>query len=231
MLMGARGRRGFTLIETVVTVGIVATLAAVVVPQVVKQFDAADPTKAAEDLNSIRTGIEVFGVNVRPQQPGDIEDLVNRVEDASAGELTVLGAQYSLTDEAAWNGPYLGLSIAAGTSLNVTVLTTGFGAQVQNGLGRYDVGITDPRGGDTVNVAGVAAADFVAVRIKSLSGAAFSSLNELIDGPNEGTIAVAGNVSNERTLGRLRCPYSSLLVPADGDACPDAYYLAVPIRQ
>jgi prepilin-type N-terminal cleavage/methylation domain-containing protein len=146
MLMGARGRRGFTLIETVVTVGIVATLAAVVVPQVVKQFDAADPTKAAEDLNSIRTGIEVFGVNVRPQQPGDIEDLVNRVEDASAGELTVLGAQYSLTDEAAWNGPYLGLSIAAGTSLNVTVLTTGFGAQVQNGLGRYDVGITDPRG-------------------------------------------------------------------------------------
>jgi prepilin-type N-terminal cleavage/methylation domain-containing protein len=62
-------RRGFTLVETVVTVGIVAALAAVVYPTVVKQFDSADPAKTAEDLNNITTAIEVFGVNVRPQQP------------------------------------------------------------------------------------------------------------------------------------------------------------------
>jgi prepilin-type N-terminal cleavage/methylation domain-containing protein len=71
-------KRGFTLVETVVSVGIVAALAAVVYPAVVKQFDSADPTRMAEDLGSLSTAIETFGVNVRPQQPDDIEDLVLR---------------------------------------------------------------------------------------------------------------------------------------------------------
>src|SRR5687767_8740368 len=109
-------RRGFTLVEVVVTVGIIAALAAVVYPTVVKQFDSADPARAAEDLNNIRTGIEVFSVNVRPHQPKDLEDLTNTIQTAFAAEdSTALGAAYSAADVANWNGPYLGLSILSGT--------------------------------------------------------------------------------------------------------------------
>lgn len=215
-------RGGFTLIETVVTVGIVATLAAVVVPQVVKQFDAADPTKAAEDLNSIRTAIEVFGVNVRPQQPGDIEDLVNRIETAAGTDSTMRGARYSATENTSWNGPYLGLSIPASAVGETVVLTTGFGATIRNGLTRFDVDAATLVGGDTTNFAGIAAADFVAVRISGLSGTAFNALNATIDGPTETTVTA------RRTQGRLRCPYAT--VPADDAPCPVAYYLASPLR-
>lgn len=230
MLKGARGRRGFTLIETVVTVGIVATLAAVVVPQVVKQFDAADPTKTAEDLNSIRTAIDVFGVNVRPQQPGDIEDLVNRPLATTAGEVTVLGAQYSSSENLAWNGPYLGSSVLSTAAVGDEVLTTGYGATLMNEFARYDPTVALRDGGDSVSVANVANAEFLAVRILGLSGSAFDAINALIDGPDEASVATPTN--NRRTLGRFRCPYVTATPPAnDAAACPVAYYLAAPLRQ
>src|SRR5438552_7816525 len=76
-------KRGFTLVETVVTVGIIAALAAVVYPTVVKQFDSADPTRVAEDLGNVRTGIETFSINVRPLQPKDVEDLANLITNAA----------------------------------------------------------------------------------------------------------------------------------------------------
>src|SRR4051794_14802002 len=104
------GKRGFTLVETVVTVGIIAALAAVVYPTVVRQFDTADPTRAAEDLNNVRTGIEAFGINVRPNQPKDIEDLANLITNA-APDSTARGALYSTADINNWKGPYIALSL------------------------------------------------------------------------------------------------------------------------
>lgn len=227
MLKGARGRRGFTLIETVVTVGIVATLAAVVVPQVVKQMDAADPTKTAEDLKTISTAIETFGVNVRPHQPYDIEDLTNAIQDGTtAFDSTALGARYSASDASSWNGPYLSLSLANNVGPTATVISTGYAATIRNRLPSFDVGIADPVGGDTVDATS-ANGDFVAVMIGGLSGAAFNAINELIDGPTE------ANAVNRRSLGRFRCPYTvaSAGTLTDATACTAAYYLASPTRR
>lgn len=219
----ARGRRGFTLIETVVTVGIVATLAAVVVPQVVKQFDSADPTRTAEDLNSIKTAIETFGVNVRPHQPYDIEDLLNTVQvSTSAFDSTALGGRYSAADVANWNGPYLGLSALNTAAQTSALITTGYGATIRNRLPAFDVGGTSV-GGDTVDATS-ANGDFVAVMIEGLSGAAFNTINELIDGPAESSVA------QRRGEGRLRCPYTGG-PPAQTDACTAAFFLASPIRR
>src|SRR5688572_24532861 len=112
MRQGPQNKRsGFTLVEMVVTVGIVAALAAVVYPTVVKQLDSADPARVAEDLNNITTGVETFGVNVRPNQPQELEDLINGVQAATAGDSTALGAPYSPADVAAWNGPYIAISV------------------------------------------------------------------------------------------------------------------------
>jgi prepilin-type N-terminal cleavage/methylation domain-containing protein len=222
MLKGARGRRGFTLIETVVTVGIVAALAAVVYPQVVKQFDSTDPARAGEDLSNIATAISTFGINVRPQYPSDIEDLVNPPALTTvSGDSTSNGRLFSEAEQASWLGPYIGLSIPTTVGHKDTVLITGFGGRIINRIHPYDLtALTLSDGGDTVNLASTAA-DFLAVRIVGLSAASFYAINTLIDGPTETSF-------RRRSEGRFRCPFSG----ADpGDApCPNAYFLAVPVR-
>ena len=207
-------RRGFTLVETVVTVGIVAALAAVVYPTVVRQLDSADPTRMAEDLNNIRTGVETFGVNVRPNQPKDIEDLANLLRSV-APDSTARGALYTPSDSANWKGPYIAISVPEALAANDTAVTSGFGAPILNRLKLYDADITN----DTVPSPGTGA-EFVAARILNLSGAAFNAVNLLIDGPTEASAAP------RRANGRFRCPAGG----ADAVACPNAYYLLDPIR-
>jgi prepilin-type N-terminal cleavage/methylation domain-containing protein len=220
MLKGARGRRGFTLIETVVTVGIVATLAAVVVPQVVKQFDLADPARVAEDLNNIRTGIEVFAANVK-SQPGDLEDLANQIGDFGANDpadrdSSIQNFPYSTADSLAWRGPYIGANIdSSAHGSNADVLTTGFGVPINNSLRAYDIDAAD--GGATV-AHGNTAADFVAIQIDDLNTTAFRAVNEILDGASETTDA------DRAKKGRFRCPAATY---ASGISC---YYLATPIK-
>lgn len=214
-------KRGFTLVETVVTVGIIAALAAIVYPVVVKQFDVADPARAAEDLNNIRTAVEAFGVNVRPQHPADIEDLVYQPSDtAGAVDLSSRGSQYTPSEIAAWLGPYLGASVAPGDPAgNVVVIGTGYGAQILNRLARYDIQGVTP-GGDTV-VATNPSADFIAVIVKGLSAPAFYAINTLIDGPAEATNVL------RRHSGRFRCPGAFV---TGTEPCVDAFFLLSPIR-
>jgi prepilin-type N-terminal cleavage/methylation domain-containing protein len=217
-----RQKRGFTLVETVVTVGIIASLAAVVYPTVVKQFDSADPARGADDMSNIRTALETFAVNVRPQLPKDIEDLANR---PTGNDSTSLGANYSASEAAAWNGPYLGLAVGTesgpGTGQSDTVQITGFAGRIINRLPLFDTDPTITTGigsGDTVATSASASADFVAVRIVGLSGAQFNALNNLIDGPSENT------VQTRRQLGSLRCPQATY--PDNTAACANAYFLA-----
>ena len=215
-----RGRRGFTLIETVVTVGIVATLAAVVVPQVVKQFDNVDPARLAEDLNNIRTGIEAFTVNVK-SQPGDLEDLVNQIgdqgTDAQSRDSTIQNVVYSAADSSAWIGPYISASIdTSAHGSDTDILSTGFGAPINNSLRAFDVHATN--GGTTV-AHGNVAADFVAIQVDDLSTTQFRAVNELIDGISENA-----DDNTRAKNGRFRCPAATY---SSGISC---YYLAVPIK-
>ena len=222
MLMGRHGRRrGFTLIETVVTVGIVAALAAVVYPQVVKQFDTADPARAGEDLGNIATAISTFGINVRPQFPSDLEDLVNRP--ATTGDSTAGGSLYSSSETTTWQGPYVALSIPSAAGQKDTATVTGFGARILNRLHPFDEqAATMTNGGDTVALS-ASGAEYIAVRLAGLSADAFNSINSLIDGPTELTTV------RKRDSGRFRCPFSGA-APADDAVCPNAYFLAVPAR-
>jgi hypothetical protein len=159
-------------------------------------------------------------VNVRPQQPHEIEDLVNAIQPATVGDSTALGAAYSAADANNWNGPYLALSMPPATASTAQVINTGFDATIQNRLPLFDADIAN--GGDTVNTAGAASADFVSVRLAGLSGSAFNAINELIDGPGENTPTL------RRHAGKFRCPGAG---PTDAAPCAAAFYLSSPLRQ
>lgn len=213
-------KRGFTLVETVVTVGIIGALAAVVYPQVVKQFDTADPTRVVQDLNNIASALDAFGVNVRPNQPDDVEDLVNPLNPAAGTEdSTLAGGEYSVADSSAWLGPYLSASVPIDTTDNAAVLTTGFGASILNHFALYNAMAAN--GGAPVATADIDDAQFIAVRLTGLSGAAFNQINALVDGTTEATAL------GRRNSGRLRCPAAAAV---DTDPCPVAYFLAASIR-
>src|SRR5688572_14727609 len=103
-------RRGFSLVETIVSVGIVAAMAAVVVPQVVKQFDTSDTTSLQQDLKNLQTAIETFTVNHRGVFPGDLDDLTNPlVTGALTGNVDTSlvsgGTIAAYTSGSLWEGP------------------------------------------------------------------------------------------------------------------------------
>src|SRR3954468_1121085 len=121
-----RRRDGFTLVETIVTLGLLAVLAAFVVPTVIQKAGAGDPVKVVSDLSSVRTGLETFQTDVGgvPNQvwlltskPSTLNHLVDSVTALKQGNVI------------AWNGPYLNASI---DSLPADSMATGYKAYVKN---------------------------------------------------------------------------------------------------
>lgn len=231
-MMGRQKKRGFTLMETVVTVGIVASLAAVVYPQVVKQFDAADPTRIQNDLKNIQTAIETFNVNVKAL-PGDLEDLVVLI--TAADDSTITTATTLLAHEtsapALWKGPYLDQSLVENADTDDD-LTTGFGAKIVDSFvcyaaGNNQRGISDASGTAAANdqaCPGTATGQyFLAIQLTGVScsttaGSTFLAINELFDGSGEASADVNG---------RVRCLASGAAnKTTDVDV---VYFLAVPI--
>jgi prepilin-type N-terminal cleavage/methylation domain-containing protein len=95
-------RRGFTLPEVLVTITIVAVLAAVVVPAVLNQVSKGDTAALAGDVGALRTAISNFTTDTR-HYPANIKDLVTQIS-ASGNDL--MGVQYGTAAANAWKGPY-----------------------------------------------------------------------------------------------------------------------------
>ena len=233
-----RMKRGFTLIETVVTVGIVAAMAAVVIPQVAKQFDAADPTRIQNDLKNIQTAIETFNVNVRTL-PGDLDDLANLIDASSAttGTDSALSSGTALvgfasSENTLWQGPYLDQSIVQASPDDS--ITTAFGARIQDNFvcyasGNDSHGVSKATASASVNNGAACAAGtgqkFLAIQVTGVAcstsaNTTFMAINELFDGVNEGSADVSG---------RVRCLPSG---DTDGPSpltTAVVYFLAVPI--
>ncbi|HKJ92961.1 MAG TPA: prepilin-type N-terminal cleavage/methylation domain-containing protein [Longimicrobiales bacterium] len=199
-------RRGFTLVEVVVTLIILAILVAAILPTVASQVDDAEPTRAANDVTSIATGIRLFHLNIRPQYPQDLEDLVNVI--TTTGDQNVDGVAYATKDSTNWKGPYIEASIptTGGT------VSTAYNALIGDTLRLFESAANLPSN----NVGFTAAnADFLAIQVDSLSLAEFTNINKVIDGANEATPQASGRVRRAET--------------AAGDT--SVFYLALPYRQ
>jgi general secretion pathway protein G len=212
-----RNRPGLTLIEMLVTLILLAILVAIVFPVVTQQLDDAEPTKAANDLANIKTGLEVFGLNVRPTYPSDLEDLVNPI---STADHYLTRAQsnnpYNSGHIDRWNGPYLDKSIpqSVGTSTD-DAFVTGFGGIITQNLARYDAS-TNCEGGGTCGSYSDANQIFVAVRITGLDQTQAQLISEIIDG---NTNLTTGQFRRNNSFTGGSDPVDFI-----------SYYLAVPLR-
>jgi prepilin-type N-terminal cleavage/methylation domain-containing protein len=122
-------RRGFTLPEVLVTITIVAVLAAVVVPAVLNQVNKGDTAGLAGDVGALRTAISNFTTDTR-HYPASIEDLISPID---AGDFDITGTNtYGAAAANAWKGPYFPTSQSiSGTG---TYSTTAFNLAIENDL-------------------------------------------------------------------------------------------------
>jgi len=213
-MLTRRKPAGFTLIETVVTVGIIATLAAVVIPQVVRQFDAADPARLQNDLKNLQTSIEAFHVNVK-KYPGDLDDLSNTVTTADSTLSTVAAGLpvYTALDSAGCAGPYVDFSLVHVNSATAEATqTTGYNATLLDSFVCYNA--QDNTHGTSAGVSGAGATDdqacpnnvgqkYLAIQITGLATAvtdpSYVALNKLFDDDAAETTA-----GTRGTAGRVR---------------------------
>jgi prepilin-type N-terminal cleavage/methylation domain-containing protein len=109
MLKKSSSRKGFTLPEVLVTVAIVAVLAAIVVPTVTNQISKGDDTNLATNVADIRTGITALVSDIR-KYPSRLQNIVTV---PLAADLDLSGGAFGATAVSRWKGPYLSTSMKA----------------------------------------------------------------------------------------------------------------------
>jgi type II secretory pathway pseudopilin PulG len=219
----ARRRAAFTLVETIVTLGLLAVLAAFVVPTVVQKAGAGDPVKVVSDLSSIRTGLETFQTDV-----GGIANQIRMltVQPTVANHFVDSVTLMKQGNTVAWNGPYLNAEIGA---LPQDSLSTGFRSYIYNAVIRYDATNNASEfyvipGSGTGGVFDVNNTLFATVTIAGLTTRQAQLVNRLIDGDDD-TDVLAGPNAGANVQGRFRYD-----VP-NTNAVVVAYYLASPISK
>lgn len=195
-LHASRRRAGFTLVETVVTVGLLAVLAAFVVPSVIRKADSADPVKVANDLNAISTALQTFTSDMKGIMPGDIQDLTQPVLVNSVCNLvspcdSVIShrSAYTASQAVLWRGPYLSASVERNPN---AMLRSGYVADFSNTLTRFDAVNGVPEWcqlstGSAVTCNGFIGTNplFVAIRVSGLNREQALQVNAIIDGASE----------------------------------------------
>jgi len=101
--LGRLRKRGFTLPEVLVTVTVVAVLAAVVVPAVTQYVGRGNGPATQNDVQQLRNAVTGFITDTRTY-PANLADLVRTSVPAY------------VTNGSTWHGPYLSGSVGTGTT-------------------------------------------------------------------------------------------------------------------
>lgn len=103
---------GFTLIEIMVVIFIIATMAAVVAPQIFNQRDAANLKKAAIDIQQLESSLELYRLqtNSMPTTEQGLDALVNAPTIDPIPRSYPVGGIIKRLPEDPWGNPYVLLS-------------------------------------------------------------------------------------------------------------------------
>jgi prepilin-type N-terminal cleavage/methylation domain-containing protein len=114
-----KSRPGFSLAEILVSLAILAVVAAVVIPSIGGQLRSGDESRIQQDLTNIRAGIEQFLADVR-RYPKSVGQLTNLPTTSHSG---LIGGVFNSGQTGRWRGPYI-------TKDSVTALNTGYDATI-----------------------------------------------------------------------------------------------------
>ena len=153
-----RRRTGFTLPEVLVTIAIIAIIAAAVVPAVTSQIAKGEETTVASAVGTIRTSLTTYVSDMRAF-PSRLSQLTTIP--AAATDSALDGTPYSAAQIARWKGPYSTTStFAADDSLPIG-LNVFLGDSLKDSLNFVVANINLNAGSAAANVA-------LATRIESL---------------------------------------------------------------
>ena len=138
-------RRGFTLAEVLVTLAIVAIMAAVLLPALNSQISKGDVGRLASDLTNIQTAAQAFVSDVH-RYPANITQLT-----ASAGTTDINGASIPSALTAKWKGPYLSRDVVTNTGAGGTIQNT-FTISTSGTISYLTVQVTNIATADAANI-------------------------------------------------------------------------------
>lgn len=98
MLKRIRRRRGFSLIELLVVLVILALLAGIVLPRFLDQQKKGQRQAAVTQIGSFKSAIQLYMLDNKGQTPGDLADLIN-------GDKNYLSDVKSIPPDP-WGNPY-----------------------------------------------------------------------------------------------------------------------------
>lgn len=107
-----KNQKGFTLIEILVVVAIIALLAGIIVPKLMGRQEEAQRTKAAADIRNIQTALDLYKLDngFYPSTEQGLEALVKRPETGRIPERWKEGGYLNKAPKDPWGKAYVYLS-------------------------------------------------------------------------------------------------------------------------
>lgn len=170
-------RSGFTLPEVLVTVAIVAILAAAVVPAVTSQISKGEETTLVSAVSSVRTSLSAFVSDVRTF-PSRVSQLTT--VPAASTDSALDGSAYSAAQVGRWKGPYTTTSTHAADDSLAIGLSSFLGDTLKDSINFVVANIHFDAGSAAANVA-------KAQRIEALFESTSDSLAGMIRWKNVNT--------------------------------------------
>lgn len=153
-LRRARVVRGFTLAEVLVTLAIIAVMAAVLLPSLNSQLSKGDAGRVAADLTSIQTGAQAFLSDVH-RYPKCISQLTTSAAGTCSSK-DILDQDIPSTLLTKWKGPYI----------------------AKDAIGNTSVGVISPT---FTSVSGTNAVFYMSVSVTGVAASDFQKIDDILD--------------------------------------------------